>query len=94
MKRAVAYCRVSTDAQAGDDRFGIESQMTQIKEYCVSNDIEICNWYIDEGISGAERKRPAFDKILSGEVTNPPVQYIVVAKADRISRDVNLYYVY
>lgn len=94
MKRAVAYCRVSTDGQVGEDKFGIESQMEQIKEYCVKNDIEICNWYIDEGVSGAKEKRPAFDKILSGEVTNPPVQYVIVAKADRISRDISLYYAY
>ena len=94
MKRAVAYCRVSTDGQVGDDKFGIESQREQIKEYCRKNDIEISNWFIDEGISGTSDKRPAFDKILSGEVTNPPIQYVIVAKADRISRDINLYYAY
>ena len=37
MKRAVAYCRVSTDGQVGDDKFGIESQREQIKEYCRKN---------------------------------------------------------
>lgn len=94
MKRAVAYCRVSTDGQVGDDKFGIESQREQIKEYCQKNEIEICNWFIDEGVSGVRENRPAFDKILNGEVTNPPIQYVIVAKADRISRDINLYYVY
>ena len=29
---------------------------------------------------------------MEGEVTNPPVQYIVVAKADRLARDIQLYY--
>ena len=94
MKRAVAYCRVSTDGQVGDDKFGIESQREQIKEYCQKNDIEISNWFIDEGVSGVKESRPAFNKILNGEVTNPPIQYVIVAKADRISRDINLYYVY
>ena len=94
MKRAVAYCRVSTEAQAADDRYGIEYQRTQIKEYCAENDIEITQWFIDEGVSGAAKKRPAFDQILSGAVTNPPTQYVVVAKTDRISRDINLYYAY
>ena len=94
MKRAVAYCRVSTQGQIGEDRFGIDSQRNMIKEYCAKNDIEVVNWYIDEAISGTEEHRPAFDKILEGEVTNPPVQYIIVAKTDRISRDINLYYAY
>lgn len=94
MKRAVAYCRVSTDGQVGEDKFGIESQREQIKEYCEKNDIEVVQWFIDEGVSGTAKKRPAFDKILCGEVTNPPVQYIIVAKADRIARDINLYYAF
>ena len=91
-KRAVAYCRVSTAGQVGEDKFGIESQREMIREYCDRNGIEIVNWYIDEGISGAERKRPALSRLLEGEVTNPPTQYVVVAKADRLARDINLYY--
>lgn len=92
MKRAVAYCRVSTAGQTGDGKFGIEAQRESIKTYCAENNIEIANWYIDEGVSGAEKKRPALGRLLEGEVTNPPVQYVVVAKADRLARDIELYY--
>lgn len=94
MKRAVAYCRVSTDGQVGEEKFGIASQKSLIQQYCEKNGIEITDWFIDEGISGAKERRPAFDKILNGEVTNPPVDYVIVAKTDRISRDINLYYAY
>lgn len=94
MKKAVAYCRVSTDAQAGADRFGIESQREQIIAYAGKKGIEITDWFIDEGVSGAVDKRPALERILNGEVTNPPVEYILVAKADRIARDVMIYYAY
>jgi len=94
MKRAVAYLRVSTPGQIGEDKFGVESQRVMIKEYCESNNIEVVNWYIDEAISGTEVHRPALDKIFEGEVTNPPVDYIIVAKTDRLSRDVTLYYGY
>ena len=92
MKRAVAYCRVSTDGQVGEDKFGIESQREQIKEYCEKNDIEVVQWFIDEGVSGTDRRRPALDKILGGEITNPPIQYVIVAKSDRLARKVELYY--
>ena len=92
MKRAVAYCRVSTKGQVGEDKFGIESQRDMINEYCAANDIEVVNWYIDEGVSGAEKRRPALGRLLEGEVTNPPVQYVIVAKADRLARDIELYY--
>lgn len=94
MKNAVAYCRVSTDGQVGEDKFGIDYQKDKILEYCHKNDINLVKWYIDEGVSGAKEHRPEFDKILDGEVTNPPISYVIVAKTDRISRDVNLYYAY
>lgn len=93
MMRAVAYCRVSTEGQTGDGKFGIEAQKAQIAEYCEKNDIEVVRWYIDEGYSGATADRPALKRLLGGEETNPPVQLVVAAKADRFSRDVTLYHV-
>ena len=93
MKRAVAYCRVSTAGQVGEGKFGIEEQRAKIAEYCEKNGIEVVRWYIDEGVSGAELHRPALDRLLAGEETNPPIEYVVAAKADRISRDVTKYHV-
>ena len=94
IRKAVAYLRVSTDGQVGEDRFGIESQRVQITEYAAKNGIEIVDWFIDEGVSGASTSRPAFDRLLNGEITNPPVEAVIVAKTDRIARDVNIYYYY
>lgn len=94
MKNVVAYCRVSTDAQAGDDRFGIESQKGQIMAYCAKNDMQISDWYIDEGESGAKESRPELDRLLFGDVSNPPVEAVVVYKSDRVARDIKLYFYY
>ena len=94
MKRAVGYIRVSTDAQASEDRFGIEVQKEQIMDYARRNDFEILEWFIDEGVSGVKESRPAFDRILYGDVENPPVEYVIVAKSDRIARDIKLYFYY
>lgn len=94
MKKAVAYCRVSTAGQVGDDKYGIDWQRAKIEEYAEKHDIKITDWFIDEGVSGAEKKRPALDKLLGGEVSNPPVEYILVAKADRLARDISLYYAF
>lgn len=92
MKRAVAYLRVSTKGQVGEDKFGIEAQRDMILEYCQKNEIEIADWFVDEAVSGADIKRPALGRLLSGEVENPPVNFVIVAKADRLSRDVTLYH--
>lgn len=95
-KRGVAYLRVSTEEQTKDDRYGLDSQRAQIEKYCADNDIEIRDedWYVEAGVSGKVRNRPEFNRILSTEVQNPPIECVVVAKADRISRDVTTYYVY
>ena len=95
-RRGVAYLRVSTEEQAKDNRYGLPSQRADIEKYCALNGIYINDddWFIDEGVSGASRNRPALGIILSSEVQNPPIECVVVAKADRISRDVTTYYVY
>lgn len=92
MKKAIGYLRVSTKNQIGIDKYGLDSQRAMIEAYCAEHDIQITEWFEDAGYSGAKRDRPALNRILAGEVTNPPIQYIVVAKSDRIARDVQLYY--
>lgn len=94
MTNVVAYCRVSTDGQTGDDKFGIDNQKSIIMSYCAAHDMQVSDWYIDEGESGAKESRPELDALLFGEIKNPPVNAVVVAKSDRIARDIKLYFYY
>lgn len=93
MKNVVAYIRVSTDGQCGDDKFGLDVQRETIQAYCDKNDMTIARWFMDEGESGA-KERPGFDEIVYGEVANPPYEAVIVAKSDRVARDINIYYYY
>ena len=94
MKQAVAYMRVSTPGQTGEDAFGLDAQREQILEYCKTNDITILDWFIDEGVSGADPRKPGLDAIIAGAATNPPVEIVITAKNDRISRKIEYYYAY
>lgn len=94
MKNVVAYIRVSTDAQASEDKFGIEAQKEAIMKYCAENDMQISEWYIDEGVSGIKESRPELDRLLFGEISNPPVEAVIVYKSDRMARDIKLYFYY
>lgn len=94
MRNVVAYCRVSTDGQAGEDKFGIDSQKNIIMKYCAEHGMQISDWYIDEGESGVKESRPALDELLFGEVKNPPVEAVIVAKSDRVAREIKLYFYY
>lgn len=91
MKNVIAYTRVSTDNQV--DKFGLEAQREQIVQYCERNGLNIIEWISDDGESGA-KTRPGFDKIIYGECFNPPVESVIVAKSDRVARDINVYYYY
>jgi site-specific DNA recombinase len=89
----LGYIRVSTDGQVGEDKFGLEVQRSTIEDYCRKNDHTLIGWVTDEGESGA-KERPGFDRIIYGEVANPPCEGVVVAKSDRVARDINIYYYY
>ena len=89
----IGYIRVSTDGQIGEDKFGLEVQEQQIRDYAEKHDMTIVKWFKDEGESGA-KERPGFDEIIYGEIGNPPYEAVIVAKSDRVARDINVYYYY
>jgi len=94
-KNAVGYIRVSTEGQVGDDKFGIDSQKQSILLYANENGYNVVAWFIDKAVSGVKDSRPELDKILYGDdVTNPPYEAVIVAKSDRMARDIKLYFYY
>ncbi|MDH7578748.1 MAG: recombinase family protein [Bacillota bacterium] len=56
--KAAVYCRVSTDEQA--EAKTIENQVDFAKRYCDLHEIEIYDFYLDDGITGtiAIEQRP------------------------------------
>ena len=48
--RAAAYVRVSTEAQAGRERYGLDAQRADIEGYAKSNGYELVEWYTDAGV--------------------------------------------
>jgi DNA invertase Pin-like site-specific DNA recombinase len=88
MKPVIAYVRVSTTRQ-GESRLGIEAQQDRIKSFCEQNDFVPANTYIEvQSGSGADaiEARPQLRAALE-EAKRRGCQ-VVVAKLDRLSRDV------
>lgn len=93
-KNAIGYLRVSTEQQAGDEKYGLDVQRKEILAYANENGYNIVDWKIDEA-SGAKDDRPALNEILYGEnTTNPPYEAVIVFKNDRLARDTKLYFYY
>lgn len=91
--KVVGYLRVSTKGQIGTDKYGIRTQMSSIREFCKAKGCEIARWYIDKGISGAKEEREQFGRILRGDIPEG-VEAVIVAKSDRVARDVYIYFAY
>lgn len=76
------YTRVSTDEQRRNGQ-SIEAQKEQLYEYCDNNDLNVLEYYEDNGFSGGTLNRPAFQKLLkdlrSGEV-------VLTCRLDRLTR--------
>lgn len=93
MESVVGYIRVSTDNQAKEDRYGIDAQKEIIAGYCQRNNMYISEWYVDVE-SGAKEERKELNKLIYGREIANGVSGIVVAKSDRIARDINIYFFY
>ncbi|WP_062109752.1 recombinase family protein [Bacillus niameyensis] len=87
MPRAIGYVRVSTDKQL--DNTSIEKQKEEIEKYCKNNQLTLVHIY-DEGAYSAEniRDRKEFKQMYSHVFDKDEnIDYVVVFKSDRISRD-------
>ncbi len=81
--RAAIYARVSTDDQAKEG-FSIPAQLKRLQAYCKAKGWDICSEYVDEGFSGRDTNRPAYQRMM-GERERWDV--ILVLKMDRIHRN-------
>jgi Resolvase, N terminal domain len=59
--RAALYARVSTEEQA--ERYGLTSQMTELRELAGRKGYEIVAELSDDGVSGATLDRPALTRL-------------------------------
>ena len=86
-RTAVGYLRVSTDMQE-ESGLGLDAQKNQIETYADSEGIEIVRWYRDTE-SGASRvdARDGLSALVKDLESN---QTVLVAKRDRLSRDLML----
>jgi len=82
-KLTCLYCRVSTQ----DQKFGMESQIRTLKEYCEKHNITRYQIFSDEGISGAKNSRPQLDAMMT-LVREGKAEKVVVYSFSRFARSV------
>lgn len=78
IKKAIGYCRVSTEVQ------DLERQKKQIQDYCDRKSYELVD-VITEKVSGAKRDKESIKKLL--EIDDSIANIVVVSELSRISRE-------
>jgi len=81
--RVAIYTRVSTEDQAKEG-FSLDAQRERLEAYCKARDWHVVATYVDDGHSGRDVKRPAYQRML-GE--RDAWDTILVIKMDRIHRN-------
>jgi len=81
------YIRVSTEEQAKEG-FSINAQKEKLKQYAFARGWNICDFYVDDGISGKNLKdRPEAMRLIE-DVKTGKVKNVLVYKIDRLTRSV------
>lgn len=88
---AVGYIRVSDQSQV--DGESLDNQRRAIDAYAAAKNPIITDYFIDEGKSGKNANRAGIQELLKHAVRpKNNIQFVVVYKMNRISRDLSSYF--
>ena len=82
--KVAIYIRVSTKKQV-EEGYSLDAQIDILKKFCESNGYILYKVYADEGKSGKDTNRPAFQEMMK-DMRDGLFNKILVTKLDRISR--------
>ncbi|SES03332.1 recombinase family protein [Salipaludibacillus aurantiacus] len=84
--KAGLYIRVSTDEQAKHG-FSIRAQKDKLTKFATSQDWDIEDYYIEEGVSAKDMLRPELSRMFE-DIKTGKIDVVLVYKLDRITRSV------
>lgn len=84
--KVAIYIRVSTKRQV-EEGYSLDSQRERLEKLCETNGYIVYKVYADEGKSGKDTNRPAFQEMMK-DMKDGKFDKILVLKLDRISRSV------
>jgi len=83
--KVALYCRSATE-----NELAIEQQKDQLLRYVRQTGYDYLSWYIDNGEIGLTLDRPAMKRLLA-DIASGEIDIVVVAKSDRIARDMTIF---
>ncbi len=85
--KAGAYLRLSVeDDNKKDESISIKNQRAFIKDFALKNNIEIYDYYVDDGYSGGNFDRPAFKKLIN-DIEKGIINCVITKDMSRLGRE-------
>ena len=84
-KKAALYCRLSVDDGRMGESVSIGSQKILLEQYCKDHGIENYETYDDDGYSGTNFERPAFQRMYE-DIKNGLINMVLVKDQSRFGR--------
>lgn len=80
------YCRLSLDDGNDGDSSSIKTQKIMLEEYVKEKGFNIYDYYIDDGYSGLNFNRPAFQRMIK-DIEAGFVNLVITKDLSRLGRD-------
>ena len=84
--KVALYCRLSKDDEQAGDSVSIGTQRMMLTKFCKEHSFEIFDIYIDDGYSGLNFNRPAFQRMIN-DLESGKFNTLVTKDLSRLGRD-------
>ena len=84
--KVACYCRLSReDAKLGES-VSIETQKKVLEDYCRSENLNVYDYYVDDGYTGTNFERPAFKRMMA-DIEAGKINFVIVKDLSRLGRE-------
>ena len=80
------YCRLSQDDGNVGESNSIKTQKLMIEKYCLEHELNIYDFYVDDGYSGLNYNRPSFTRLLA-DIERGLINMVITKDLSRLGRD-------
>ena len=80
------YCRLSLDDGNVGESGSIQTQKIILSKYAKDNNFNVYKIYVDDGYSGLNFNRPAFNEML-GDIESGKINMVITKDLSRLGRD-------
>ena len=80
------YCRLSKDDEQVGDSASIETKKMILSDFCFRNSAIDYKFYVDDGFSGLNYNRPAFQKMIR-DIEDKKINCVITKDLSRLGRD-------